>query len=443
MNASRRTFLKSTLGAAGAAFIPTAFCAESEDWKGAFRSVGFDPDAAGSSIFVLTSDIHAERYHEHLAEHVAFWNSMEPKPVFLGALGDIGYLNDCYGQRPSLKQVSERAKKQFGAINSILTDGLDKRIRRVYVVGNHDTYPGEDDRAQWRKYFPDQPPYCAFDACGLRFVKWDAGVDGMIPAEQEKWICEECAKCPKDKQLVVLVHQPSVGSCANERDVGRVAKLALAGRPGVTWMLSGHKHGNAFARWDLPGGGTLAVATHTMDKLGWWIYGFRGGRIVARVLKAEDKTAFSTYAMPMEYRSKGEIPIAFQGRTDVAWKAFVGSPEEKSCRVKLEKTADNCGWLFYVGTTLYKFPKGKVAPKATRYAILGDLCGKRKTREPARCMLSADGENWVEVARSVVKNDVNEYPIPAGLVGAENLWVKYEGFSYGCDECHAGYAFLV
>ena len=67
---------------------------------------------------------------------------------------------------------------------------------------------GSASRSPLREYFPDQPPYCAFDACGLRFVKWNGGGDGMIDAAQEKWIMDECAKCPKDKQLVVLVHQP-------------------------------------------------------------------------------------------------------------------------------------------------------------------------------------------------------------------------------------------
>ena len=92
--------------------------------------------------------------------------------------------------------------------------------------------------------------------------------------------------------------------------------------------------------------------------------------------------------------------------------------------------------------TLYRFPKGKIAPSATRYAILGRLCGERKTKRPARCFLSADGEHWTETTRSAATRDVNEFPIPPELVGAETLWVKYEGFGYGADECHAAFAFI-
>ena len=439
---TRKGFVGGGAALFGAAFLPTAACAAEGDWKSAFRSVGFDPDAPDASWFAVTSDIHADKQHISLAEHVATWNAMEPRPAFVAALGDMGQVNGCFGHRPSPQVAAENAERQFGAINAVLSQGLRKDIPRVYVVGNHDTYIGEDDRALWRTHFPDQPPYCAFDACGLRFVKWDGGVDGMIDAEQEKWIRNECATCPKDVQLVVLVHQPSVGSCGMERDIGRVAKAALAGRPGVTWLLGGHEHHNAFARWDLPGGGTLAVATHTMDRHGWWAYGVKAGRIVARLFKSNASHSFSCEKMPEAYASKGEIPLAWQGRNDVVWHAFVGSPEEKACRVSLVKTGDNCGWLFYVGTTLYRFPKGKVAPTATRYAILGRLCGERKTKRPARCFLSADGENWAETTRSVVAHDVNEFPIPPELVGAETLWVRYEGFGYGADECHAAFAFL-
>lgn len=439
----RRDFLS---GAAALAVVggmaPMAMCEEGEDWKTAFRSIGFDPDAPGSSWFAVTSDIHAEKHHGHLAAHVAEWNAMDPKPELVCALGDFGYLNNCFGHRPSPQKAAESAERQFGAINTILSDGLSRDVRRAYVVGNHDTYLGEENRDLWRKHFPDQPPFCVFDACGLRFVKWDGGVDGMIGPEQEKWIMDECAKCPKERQLVVLVHQPSVGMCGMERDIGRVAKGALAERPGVTWLLGGHNHCNAFARWDLPGGGTLAVATHTMDRHGWWAYGVKGGRIVARLFKAEGRRLFSREKMPDEFASKGEIPLAWQGRNDVVWHAFVGTPVEKSCRVRLENTGDNGGWLFYVGATLYKFPKGKVAPKATRYAILGRLSGKRDTKEPAKCFLSSDGESWVETKRSAVANDVNEFPIPPELVGAETLWARYDGFGLGADECHAAYAFL-
>jgi len=437
----RRDFIKFGAGALATCGLPTAAVASDGDWKAAFAALGFDPEEPGCSCFAITSDIHFGRFHDHLAEHVAFWNAMNPRPVFVAALGDLGNINLSFGHRPTKEQAARNASVQFAGIRDTLSKGLDPSIRRVYVVGNHDTYPGEDDRALWRTYFPDQPPYGSFDACGIRFVKWDGGGDGIIDAKQEAWIRKTVASTPASVPLVVLVHQPSVGSCGMERDIGRVAKTALAGRAGLTWMLAGHTHENALALWDLPGGGRLAVVSHAKDIAGWWLYGVRNGQIVARLFKAEGR-AFASGPDVAKVRSRGEIPLAYQGRTDVVWNAFVGSPEERACRVKLEKTADNGGWLFYVGTTHHRFPKAKVAPRATRFAILGNLIGKRKTREPAKLFLSADGVAWTEVRRSAVSRNVNEFPIPAELVGAETLHARYEAFGYGCDECLAGYAFL-
>lgn len=438
----RRAFIGSALGGLAAGLLPAADApAGGDTLAAAFRSLGFDPAAPGCTFFVVTSDIHAERHHARLAEHVAAWNALSPKPAFVAALGDFGYVSGCFGDRPTPARAAQNAAAQFGAVRRILSEGLRPDVARVYVVGNHDTYLGEEDRALWRAYFPDQPPYCAFDACGIRFVKWDGGVDGIFDARQESWIRATVASVPAAQPLAILVHQPSVGQRGMERDVGRVAKEVLAGRPGVTWLLGGHGHANGQALWDLPGGGRLAVAMHTMDAKGWWAYGVRDGRIVARVFKGTD-AAFAPGADVAAWRRRGEIPTAFAGRADVAWRAFVGSPDERACRVRLEKTADNGGWLFYVGTVRHRFPKARLAPRATRFAMLGSLCGKRGTREPARCFLSADGETWTEVARRAVREEVNEFPIPSALVGAETLHVRYEAFGFGCDECVAGYAFL-
>ena len=95
-----------------------------------------------------------------------------------------------------------------------------------------------------------------------------------------------------------------------------------------------------------------------------------------------------------------------------------------------------------MGTTIYKFPKGRVASAATRYAILGRCPGNRKTKEPAKCYMSSDGESWTEAVRGASANGEYEFAIPPPLVGSRTLWVKYDGFGLDGDEGHAGYAFL-
>jgi len=445
----RRDFLKGALAASAASLLPTATWAGDSDWKTLFRTLGFDPEADGSSCFVITSDCHVlqplgkgKSNHDFLASHVEAWNALRPKPAFLGVLGDIANLNEFFGHRPGPAYAAQQAAEGYGLFNRLVTARLDPEIRRVYVIGNHDTYPGEDDRALWRKHFPDQPPYCAYDLCGMHVLKWDGGGDAVFSSAQEAWIRVACAKVPKDKPLTILVHQPAVGLCGRERDIGRLAKECLKGRTGPTWLLAGHEHSNRLTRWDLEGGGTLAVATHAKDHKGWWLYGVRHGTIVARLFCASETSAWSHAKMPSEIESCGPIPIAWEGRTDVVWKAFVGSQEERRFRVKTANTGDNGGWFYYVGTLTYRFPKAQLAPKATKFAILGEMPGKRGSWTPSPCYASADAKTWTRLERSKPKCDVYEYALPPELVGVPELYVEYDGYGMDCDDCVAGFAFL-
>ena len=419
------------------------------DLRAAFRALGFDMDADGASWFALTADVHTcqplgkgKYNHDHFAAHVAAWNAEKPRPTFVGVLGDLANLNEFFGHRPGLGYSEEKAAEGYGTFKRILDGGLDPSVRRVLVIGNHDTYPGERDRALWRKHFPDQPPYCACDLCGIRVLKWDGGGDAVFDDAQKEWIRAECAKVPKDKPLVILVHQPAVGLCGRERDIGIMAKEALAGRTGQTWIMAGHEHSNRLERWTLPGGGMLAVATHAKDVKGWWAYGVRNGEIVARVFWNEQKQAFEPGEMPSDLTSRGEIPTAYHDRTDVVWSAFVGSEEERACRRRVSNTGDNVGWFYYVGTLLHCFPKARIAPTATRLAILGEMPGKRMEWTPSPCFVSVDGRNWRRLARTKEKNEVFSFALPPDLVGAKDLYVEYDGYGMDCDDCIAGFAFL-
>ena len=439
---TRREFLDLGLGIAALGIVPTAFCAADDDWKAAFRSVGFDPDAKGSSYFVVTADIHASGLHQQLAGHVAFWNALEPKPAFLAALGDFGCANRGFGHRPTLDWAMKSAGKDFAVVSEILTDGLRKDVPRIYVVGNHDTFIGDDGRQVWRKHFPDQPTYCVQDFCGIRFMKWDGACDGSIDAEQERWILKECAAYPKDRTLVILVHQPSVGSVSAERGVSLMVRRALAGRTGQTWVLAGHIHGNRRRVWDLPGGGQVHEAAHTRDIDGWWAYGVRDGQIVASIYKDNAKMSFVPHREPIRMASRGPIPVPFEGRTDIVWSCFVGDAEEIAARVSLDKVADNVTSLIYIGKMRYRFPKAKVAPQATAFAILGGVNGNVKTKEPDHIYFSADGENWTEVFRRECTASVNVYPLPAELVGAKDLHLRFESYRMQSGDNVSGYAFL-
>ena len=445
---TRRDFLR---GAGAFGCLATGGCVgfsvvgADGDWKAAFRRAGFDPDAPGASFFVVTSDVHVGQNGEsscerHLAEHVRYWNAMNPKPKLLAALGDFADLNLYFGHRPAPAEAASVADREYPKFKAIMS-GLDRAIKKVYLVGNHDTYPGEDDRALWKKHFPDQPPYCAFEECGINFLKLDGGGDGAFSEEQERWIMDTSAKLPRDRQAVILVHQPSVGSIAAEREIGRVVKAAFGNRPGTSWLLGGHEHRNRFKRWYLSGG-ELAVATHCKDEDGWWAYGVKDGRIVARIFFSEKTGAFEEAPRSALTPSSGHIPTGLDGVEGVLWSAFVGSPEERECRVAVENTGDNGSWFYYVGRLHYRFPLAAKVAGATRLLLLGKQYGKRFKWNAAPVFLSADEKSWTQVKRIRCDGDINIYEIPPALQTARTLSMRYEAFGMDCDDCVAGFALL-
>jgi hypothetical protein len=61
-------------------------------------------------------------------------------------------------------------------------------IMTLLVIGNHDTFPGEEDAAFFRTVFPETRPYEIFEEAGIRFMVWNGAHDGAIDPRQRAWI---------------------------------------------------------------------------------------------------------------------------------------------------------------------------------------------------------------------------------------------------------------
>lgn len=46
------------------------------------------------------------------------------------------------------------------------------------------------------------------------------------------------------------------------------------------------------------------------------------------------------------------------------------------------------------------------------------------------------------IATVAAAGDIYEFRLPPQLAGADELWMKYDGFELGGDECIGGFAFL-
>lgn len=414
-----------------ASFALCGMGSEAADLNGAFRSLGFDPKAEGCGTFVVTADAHFSEFSGNFARSVEDWNAMDPKPAMALLLGDNVTMNNHYGHNPDTPEDDARIRRYMQDFKDALAK-LAPSIPVQMIVGNHDENPGEDDAQAFRSFFPAVKPYEAFDLLGIRFFKWSGGHDGSFDPKQAAWIRASLSNLPPDRAVVILVHQP--GELAYDRGTKQMAREVLAGRTGETWLLCGHKHGDDGCRYELPGGGTLAFQIHRMNEWGYWVYGVRDGSIVARVLVNEKRECIPQKPRE-EMPDRGPLPVILDGRDDIVWKTWVGDADEKAdYRISIGDSQDADTCIAYTDKLVYRFPKGKVAPAATRFAVVGDRM-ERKIGNPAKEDLpkctyafSLDGKAWTDVPTPQEERGLYVCPIPDSMVGAETLYFRLKSF---------------
>jgi calcineurin-like phosphoesterase family protein len=437
---NRREFLKVMAGTSATLAWPSfgAEAAWRTDWLEAFRAVGFDPAAEGSSVFVACGDVHEPEYSQHFLAQIEEWNAMRPAPRFVVLLGD----NACsvsrnFGHTPDEKGKA-RARQELEGLREKLKK-LRREIPLKLVIGNHDTMPGERDAAFFRTVFPDHPPYQTFEDSGIRFMVWNGGHDGGVDARQRAWIREQSARLPNDGTAVVFAHQPSLGMTERERGIPLMTREAFAEHTGPLWLIAGHVHSNSTSVFALPKTKVVQI-TQAKSVSGYWIYGASGGRIVARVY-SDVAQGFRAEALPDLAKPARPVPLPFDGRDDVLWSLLIGDDPEATRAAFVSGKGGDCGtWWFYVDELVYRLPLAEKGAGATRFAVLAALSKHRKTGEPVRVFASADGAAWTETPLIETKAAVNLFALPEEVRGGKELFVKVKSFGYGADTCVGGFA---
>lgn len=466
MKLSRRGFVWG-LGVTGAACALNAFptfAAETPaDWKAAFARAGFDPSAPGSATFIAIGDPHvpwADRTPNgivgdrsaHLAGRIAEWNAMVPRPGAVLSLGDqVSTVSGSMGDRWAIQvpKNRERAAADIRLFKSFF-DKLE--IPFYQTVGNHDCYPGEVNAAFYAEHYAGWKPYERFELGGATFINLCGGHDGAIEPGQRAWLAKEAASIPKDRTVFLMAHYPNVGvGRVDGYDVGVVIREFFSNRTADTWLLAGHNHEDAISRYSLPGGGRLYVATHVREPFGFWMYGLKDGKLVARVLVPFDcatgivRGEVKVGPIGTAIKDRGLLPLPFEHESDkLLWKQMFGQEGDARFRVSVDKHQYDAGsYFFYVGKTVYRLPIGEVK-EATRFGIYGRMVGHRKTHASETLEVSADGENWKAVVDPwrTSRNTCYSVDIPESLRKGEWLYVRIGGFGLGCDSSLAGFALM-
>ena len=441
MTWTRRDFLGASAGAALAWRSVAAqqpVTAAREGWLEAFRAAGFDPAAAGNSVFVVCGDVHFPQYGQHFPSQIEAWNAMRPAPQFVALLGDnVCNVSSSFGHTPDAKGL-ERARKELEGLRAE-TAKLRKEIPLKLVIGNHDTLPRETDAAFFRKVFPACRPYEAFEVSGICFQIWNGAHDGAIDPAQRVWIGKQCAGLPRDKSVVILVHQPSLGMTERERGIPAMVRAHFSEHTGPLWLLAGHVHSNSIREFALPRT-RITQATHVKSVDGYWIYGMRDGRITARVY-CPVAGACKAQAMPDPARPARPIPLPFEGRDDVVWRLLIGEDATATKTAFVRGKGGDCGtWWFYVNELVYKLPLASRGRGATRFAVLAALSKHRKTGELPKVYASGSDGDWIETPLLESRGAEHLFAIPEGLRKSRELYVRIQSYGYGADTCVGGFA---
>ena len=405
----------------------------------AYQRAGFDPAAKGSWTFIAIGDVHEPEYSQAFEQQLQAINQMTPRPRFVALLGDsICSISRNFGHTPDAKGVVS-AKAELEGLRKKLA-GLSPEIPAKLVIGNHDSYPGEQDAALFRSAFPSDAPYSSFVIEGVQFMIWNGGHDGSIDPRQRAWIAQTMKTVDPQRPVVVLVHQPALGQTVRERGISAMFRQHFGAMTAPVWLLGGHEHGNQLTSFALPQS-VVHQAIHAKSIAGYWIYCVRDGAIVARIWRAAS-TGDQVGPMPTAKTVVKPIPVPF-ARCDTTWTLLIGDDAAQTQAAFVSGKGGNCGsWWFYVSDLVYKLPLGEQKEKAKHFGVLANLSKHRKTGECPSIFASGDGKTWIETPVERAENTCHICTIPAALSTSTFLYVRIASFGFGADTCVGGFALI-
>ena len=395
----------------------------------AFKAAGFDPAAAGNSVFVAAADCHyGATGDDGILPVIEEINAIRPRPRFFTIVGDlINTASYFIAQVPNEKQ-RQRALADFRRIKADLKT-LHSAIPFHPVIGNHDTYPGEGDPALFRAVFTDCQPHGSFDLDGVHFIRLNGGHYGKVTGEQLAWLLKDAAAASADKTVVILVHHPVVTSRIRRDRIARAISRAFARHRGPIWQISGHHHLNRVRVFKLPRTHLVQLTITRCTRPGWgfespgyWVFCLRNGRLAARIFRRLGRGYRIDDAPDLARATAFARPLADCG--DVLKTILVGQGDQPY-RVETDATDGVLDWLD-VRRLVYRLPissSDNTGKGPTRLAVLATV-SRFRAKEQFRLALSADGKNYQPLKLTKPRRNIYTFDIPAACRGGRHLYVR-------------------
>jgi len=434
---NRRRFLHQTGGSIGAALLTPdhsslATLTNEPRWaatlEDAYQLINFDPHAGDSFTSLWMADTHygIGKPEDILPPMIAEIALMKPRPAFIGIVGDlILSASRAFGIIPG--EIDRKlAVEEFRSMKP----HYDELVRLAPVkltLGNHDTYPGENDLALFRGVFEDTPVTHSFEIKGVAFIIANGGSCGLLEDVQQTWFCDQVKKFHRPGgTLVAAIHQPSVGSIVRERGITQAARQSFAEARGDLWMIGGHVHENGDRRFSIPQGDSLINASITAanptvwgkQQPGFWLWCFNAGRLVGRIFRRVGKAAGYTLA-PLELSEEAQpLLLPFENRDDVLWKVLVGEGDESHRRLANAKWCLN--YWTYVKQLEYEFALSLAQGKAKRCEVIISF----DSTKTASLDVSSNSEDWQPVDNLEIRGSYASFPIPRSCVESGTIALR-------------------
>jgi len=388
-----------------------------------FFRAGFAPSAPNSTLLVQVSDIHIDPGNNYFPTPtiddrlVNAINDLEFLPDELIVSGDIAISRSPSFGEPRTVTTTILAREELEAA-MIELQRFDSRIRQWVITGNHDTDAHEIQPVLWSEV-TGYPAFQRNDISGVPVFFLNGRHSGDLDAEQLAWLETEFTTIAGDQDIMVFVHQPTLGRVARERGVKRELVRMLAGRSGRVWVFSGHDH--RFADTTYIENGTQFIQTiittansqvfNDRRNPGYGLVGLQNGRVVLRIFKDVKNPNYSL--LPTVLPGTGE-PFIWPYE-DVEFPVLIRD-EGTYSRSDYSFTVvsgDTGTWLPYVRNISWKLPLSSYDTNVNEVLILG--IGSYS------CEFSLDGTDgsWESAGVFNETKRVFKIPIPEKFIGTD------------------------